>query len=244
MLISKKIKITFLVVISFFFLGIFSYLFYNDIIEKLNSLVEYNYTRNILYDYLGKTTVPICVFLLFYIYFVFIKRNKIKIHNEIRFYLSFILMYSIFFTFIVLFENISVIDDSNAVDFLNVCIYKYKIGYIATYILYSILKFNIKYILYIFIIVDFILIFLVVFNPIKEFIRLLFLDKQREEQVEMESEELKEKLKIKKVLMEKETIKLKKYQEAKERINQEKAEKLKKEKGEELLKIINLDEED
>lgn len=89
------------------------------------------------------------------------------------------------------------------------CLYKYKIGYVPTYILWLVL--NIKYsfekIFFGIIITQVLLIFLIVFGPTKNYIKKSIKDYKFRKKLEREERLLQEQIKIKEDLEKKETIK-------------------------------------
>lgn len=204
----------------------------------------------LLNKYLGVMIIPVFLFLFFY-GFIFLSDNKIKREvNEIRLYLSLILIICITFIFILFETGINfynfqefIIDEKFLSDFIENSIYKYKIGYFFTYIFYFLLSLRgkIKELLLVILGISVFSLFLIIFSPLKNYFKKKYL-KYKEEKERLRKEKLLcEQIKIKEALDKKIRNKEMKFKENKEKIMQEKIMEFR--KGVKLKKTITLENE-
>lgn len=240
----KKIKIVYIYIL-FLFLICLGY-FIDNPIKKIGFYEKAN-------QYFGVTQLPIFLFLLFY-GLIFFHKNKIKrFVLEVRLYFLLIVAFLAMATYIIYNSGLDLSNLKNLKaitlneeyfrNLIENCLYKYKIGYVPTYILWLVL--NIKYsfekIFFGIIITQILLIFLIVFGPTKNYIKKSIKDYKFRKKLECEERLLQEQIKIKEDLEKKETIKKVKFRENKEKLLEEKVELFR--KNTELKKFVNLNEQ-
>lgn len=216
---------------------------------------------NFIDRYLGIIAIPLFVFALIY-GTIFLIENKVKREvREIKWYLFLFLFFLLVFLFILYksgvhytnYESI-LIDESFYRQFLNKSLYEYKLGYFFTYLFYLILGIKIKFellLLTIFVTIG-VIFFLIVFGPIRKYIKKETLRRKEKYEEERKEKLLQEQIKIKEELDRKVTIKKMKFKENQEKIMQEKIEAFKLEKirierfreSVKLKKTITLEDED
>lgn len=202
--------------------------------------------------YFGITQLAIIIFFIFY-GLIFLNKNKIKrFALEIRLYFLLIVAFLSLCIYVIYnsglnifnlnFLNNIVLDEVYFRKLIEDCLYKYKVGYVPTYLLWLILKLNFpfKNIITGIFIVQFLLIFLIVFAPIKNYIKSSVIKYREKKKLEREERLLKEQIKIKESLEKNETLKKIKFRENKEKLLEEKVEIFR--KTSELKKFVNLDE--
>lgn len=238
----KKIKFVYFyfVILLFVVLGYF-----------INSPLRKIGIYNKLDQYFGVTLFPTLLFFIIY-GLIFLKENSTKrIVAEIKLYMIFISLFLFLSTLIIYFsgldfssiegiKNIS-LDQNYFKNLIDNCIYRYKIGYFPTYLLYSILTLKYKFfnIFIALILIQVILIFLVVYSPIKNYFRDKIRQYRDKKRIEEEEKLLQEQIRIKEYLEKKQTIKRMKFKENTERIKEEKVEVFK--KTTKLTKFVDLE---
>lgn len=201
-----------------------------------------------LEKYFGLTQIPIFLFLVVY-GLLFLKKKSVK-RAVLEIKLCFLLIVIVLglFTYIIYnsglnFINIEKIElnEDYFKNLIEISLYKYSIGYIFTYLLFLIVSLNFAFykIFYILLAIQLILIILIIFSPIKNYLKKSIREYKEKKRTEKEERLLKEQIKIKEALEKKETLKKVKFRENKEKMLEEKVEIFKKIQ---LTKTVNLNE--
>lgn len=202
--------------------------------------------------YFGITQLPIFSFLLLY-GLIFFKKDKIK-RTVAEIKLWFLLVILILMLFVYIFylsglnifsyENLKtiVLDDNYFKNLIKISMYDFNMGYVFSYILYLIASLNFKfYQIFLTIVgIQFVLLFLIIYSPIKNYIKRNVKAYREKKKREREEKLLREQIKIKEALEKNETLKKVKFRENKEKVLKEKVEVFKKVQ---LTKMVNLNEE-
>ncbi|MBQ3437215.1 MAG: hypothetical protein IJG31_01680 [Fusobacterium sp.] len=238
----KKIK---LVYVYFFIISLFVIGNFFDNPVKQTGIYEK------IDQYFGVTALIALLFLLCYGLIFFIK-NKIKRFAwEVKLYFMLTAIFFSIYIYILMNSGLEIktLDSLNLIslneeyfkNLIELCLYKYQIGYVPTYLLWLIL--NLKYpfsnIFLTLVFSTFLLVFLVIYAPIKNYIRDAYRERKARKKLEREEKQLHEQIKLKEYLEKNETIKKIKFRENKERVLEEKVEVFR--KNIQLKKVINLD---
>lgn len=201
-------------------------------------------------QYFGITLVPIFLFFIFYGLLFFCKDLVKRFVYEIKLYFLLIVVILALYTFILYNSGLDLSDLKNISlneeyyrELIEQCIYKFKIGYVPTYVLWLILnlKFPFQNIFYALLISQIILTFLIIYTPIKNYIVNTYKVYKEKKRLAREERLLYEQIKIKESLEKKETLKKIKFRENKEKLLEEKVEFFR--THTQLQKMVNLNEE-
>lgn len=201
-------------------------------------------------QYFGITLLPALLFLIFYGLLFLCKNNVKRLVFEIKLYFLLIVIILALYTYIIYKSGLDltnikniVLDDEYYKSLIEQCLYRFKIGYVPTYALWLILnlKFAFQDIFFAIIITQIILIFLVIYAPIKNYIKNKYRAYKERKKLEHEEKLLYEQIKIKESLEKNETIKRVKFRENKEKLLEEKVEVFR--KNIQLQKMVNLEEQ-
>lgn len=201
-------------------------------------------------QYFGITLIPIFLFLIFYGLLFFCKDSVKRFVYEIKLYFTLVVIIFALYTYIIYnsgldlsnLKNISLNEEHYRI-LIEQCIYKFKIGYVPTYILWSILnlKFSFQNIFYAILITQVFLTYLVIYTPIKNYIVNSYRAYKERKRLAEEERLLYEQIKIKEALEKKEALKKIKFRENKEKLLEEKVEFFRTHTR--LKKMVNLNEE-
>lgn len=189
----------------YFIIYFISSYFFNG---KLKSTGIYLFLEN----YLGIIIFPALFMLIISPLFFFIKDRKKKMVFNVKLHAFFILLISCLYLFIVCKLKLpftkELADDSIIENFLGLSIYKYKIGFIATYLFYLILK-NIMF-CYIYVGLGFLIFstfFLITAKFIKTTICRIYHEHKEKKRIQKEEQLLREQIAIKEALEKREADK-------------------------------------
>lgn len=237
----------------------FVYIYFIFIFLALIGFISGSSSKNNIFlfkesiDYFGITLIPIFLFLILYGLIFFKEPSLKRIVLEVKLYLFLIFMFFLIYTLLLWKAGINAkniftfeFDENFIKNILDLSIYKYKIGYFPSFILYKILSLKTKAsnIILGIGIVDIVLLFLIIFNSTKIFIFSRIETFKENSRLKKEEKLIQEQIKIKEFLQKNETEKIKKFNKLKEKKLFENKEKIKYFKNESTLKkIINIDED-
>lgn len=236
----KKIKFVYIYFIILFLLA-FGYYIDNPL--KQTGIYE------IAIEYFGITLGFIIFFFVVEgLIYLFQENNFKRKVYEFRLVLFLILNFLGLYTYILLENGLNINNiDSLVLDkiyfrnLIDMCIYKYKIGYVPTYLFYLLLNLKYKFrdIFYGIVGAQFLIVFLITCNPIRIYIRNSIKSYKAKKEKERKEKLLYEQIKIKESLERKETERKLKYKRTKEQDMEERIKGFT--KGVKLQKTINFD---
>lgn len=176
---------------------------------------------NFIDSYFGITIFPIIIILLFSILFPFMNNKTKKMLLSVRLYCFFLLSISSILLYLMYilklpFEKM-IADDKIIIQFLQLALYKYKIGLVATYGFYLLLT-NIMF-MYIYIglgIIIFCTTFLIAARCINRGIKRLYNDYKERKRIAREERLIKEQIAIKEALERREAMMKEKFEREQE----------------------------
>lgn len=201
-------------------------------------------------QYFGITLLPALLFFVFYGFIFFCKDRIKRFVYEVKLYFFLVFVILVLYTYIIYKSGLDLTDLQNIIlddgyyrNLIEICIYRFRIGYVPTYILWLILnlKFSFQNIFYGMLLAQLVLFFLIVYAPIKNYIRDNYRAYKERKRLEREERLLYEQIKIKESLEKNETIRKIKFRENKEKLLEEKVEFFR--KSTELKKMVNLNED-
>lgn len=201
-------------------------------------------------EYFGITSLFIVFFLIVEGLIYLLQENKFKRKiYEFRLILFLILNFLGLYTYILLENGLNinnidtlVLDKAYFKNLIDISIYKYKIGYVPTYLFYLLLNLKYKFrdIFYTMVGIQFLIVFLITCNPVRTYIRNSIRNYKTKKEKERKEKLLYEQIKIKESLERKETERKLKYKKTKEQDMEEKIKGFG--KGIKLQKTINFDD--
>lgn len=219
---GKKKIITYLFSIILILIASYFFYYHRTYFLNLNIIQTLN-------DYLGLMILPVALFIFLFCLLLSRKKTIERLANEIRLYFFLLLCYSLVFSFIIYTEKIISIDYDTSKNLINLSLYKYKIGYVGAYMLYYItnLPYPFKNIMLSLYASNFILLFLIIFKPLKNYIKTSIEESIKRRKMIREETELMEQIKIKEFLEEQEITKIKKLEDSKTETRNNKINELK-----------------
>lgn len=177
-----------------------------------NSKLKSSHIYSVMENYLGIIIFPVLLMLILSSIFFFIKERKKKMVLNVKSHAFFILIISCLYLFMMYKLELpfakEFADDTVIEKFLNLSIYKYKIGFIAAYLFYLILT-NIMY-CYIYAGLGFLIFctfFLITIKFIKTTICRIYHEHKEKKRIQREEQLLREQIAIKEALEKREADK-------------------------------------
>lgn len=236
----KKIRLVYI-----YFLGLFLLCIGYFIESPVKELRIYEKAT----QYFGITLVPIFLFFIIYGLLFFCKDVVKRFVYEIKLYFILIIVIFAMYTYIIYnsgldlsnLKNIS-LNEEYFKNLIEQCLYRFKIGYVPTYVLWLILNLNFSFqsIFYVLLITQVFLTFLVIYTPTKNYIINTYKSYKKRKKLAEEERLLYEQIKIKEALEKKEALKKIKFRENKEKLLEEKVEFFR--THTQLKKMVNLND--